>query len=144
VALGCVTDQASYRRAPGGVLIEVDDDELGPLVGRFDRLDYGLGLVGETKQSRALLDAARLQLKFYLWLLRLVGARPRRKPEWTGELRVPAARHRETVTLEECDAALLRQHVLELRELESRQSPPPACNDRDPCAKCAFLELCHG
>ena len=94
--------------------------------------------VVEVKYSPKLLQAARLQLGYYLWYLRELGAQ-----DLTGEIRFPRQRRVERVRLtEELEKQVLRA-LEEIPRVEASPRPPDV--DWKPyCKACAYCELCWG
>jgi CRISPR-associated exonuclease Cas4 len=92
----------------------------------------------EIKPSRKMIEAARLQVAYYLLYLRWLGV-----GELVGELRFPRERRREEVRLtEELEREVL--HALqEIRRIEQLPTPPPA-SFMPICRRCAYAELCWG
>ncbi|WP_051276603.1 CRISPR-associated protein Cas4 [Desulfovirgula thermocuniculi] len=92
----------------------------------------------EIKHSRKLVDAARLQVAYYLLYLRRLGA-----GDLAGELRFPKERRREEVHLTpELEAAVM-EALRGIRRVEQLPSPPQA-NFMPTCRICAYCELCWG
>ena len=99
--------------------------------------DEGEVIVAEVKKSSRFVEAARLQLLFYLWRLEEHGVRAR------GELRVPKERKRLPVELDEEGRARLRGAIEGLQGLLEEPLPPPPV--RIPfCRRCAYREFCWG
>lgn len=130
VALGRLLHETSYRSDKRREIL-VDGKIVIDLVPDRD-------LVVEVKHSTAYGEAARLQLAYYLWYLRQLGA-----GNLSGELRFPRQRRREKVELTgELEEKVL-ETLLRIREVESLKRPPqprriPACR------RCAYAELCWG
>ena len=97
--------------------------------------EEGEVVVAEVKKSSRFIEAARLQLLFYLKRLKEYGVEAR------GELRVPKERKRFAVELDEAGSARLRAAIRGLRELLRQEVPPPP--RRTPfCRRCAYREFC--
>lgn len=130
VALGKVLHEQAYPDVPRK---EILIDELI----RVDLVETQNTIL-EVKSSRKLIDAARLQVAYYLMYLRWMGA-----GEFTGELRFPKERRREEVRLtpelEERVAEALRG----IQQIEELPSPPQA-EYTSLCRLCAYGELCWG
>ena len=114
------------------------------LVGRIDWADLREGVLHETKKSRAVEDAHRWQLRFYLWLLRLSGVTRPDGQLYAGMLNYPALKRTEPVALQPADEQRLAEMVADLAQLAARPDPPPRITNRRFCRKCAFEELCYG
>jgi|Deesub1362A_J573_1020465.scaffolds.fasta_scaffold02854_6 CRISPR-associated exonuclease Cas4 len=94
-------------------------------------------VVAEVKKSSRFVEAARLQLLFYLSRLEERGVTAR------GELRFPKERSRLSVELDEVGRTSLRKAIQGLEEVLTKELPPPP--KRIPrCGPCAYCELCWG
>jgi CRISPR-associated exonuclease Cas4 len=92
-------------------------------------------VVSEIKKSSKYLEAATLQLKYYLYVLRGHGVYA------IGEIRVPDERRVTNVSLEEQDIEEIRRIESEIANLISKITPPEAKKIRF-CGKCAYSEFC--
>lgn len=99
------------------------------------RLDEEGLLVGEVKKSSRYRHSARMQLAFYLKELAARGIKAR------GELRFPAERAREPVTLNAETLMELERAERAIRGLAYQEKPPPARKRRF-CRRCAYGEFC--
>jgi CRISPR-associated exonuclease Cas4 len=144
VAIGRLIDQTSYVREKKAVdLLAVAPDGT-ELVGKLDWADLSEGVLHETKKSRAVEEAHRWQLRFYLWLLKLSGVTRADGQPYTGMLNYPALKRTEAVELTPADEQRLAEMVVNLRRLAAAPTPPPRITRRSFCRKCAFEELCYG
>ncbi len=144
VALGRLVDETSYTRRRKEITLTATAPDGTPLVGKVDWARLDRGVLHETKKSRAVEDAHRWQLRFYLWLLKLDGAtRPDGRP-FRGQINYPRLRRTEPVELMPAHEARLAEIVAALRRLAARRTPPPRLDRRAFCRKCAFEELCYG
>lgn len=112
---------------------------LRPVVGhsRFDAVVSREGemVVVEIKKSGRALEAARMQLAFYLLELRRRGIQAR------GEIRVPDEHKRIPLTLSDDLAAEVERMEQAVRRLAEEPVPPPA--RRIPwCSRCAYHDFC--
>ncbi|MGH7503224.1 MAG: CRISPR-associated protein Cas4 [Longimicrobiales bacterium] len=144
VAIGRLIDEMSYARERSAVDIQATSPDGTRLVGRIDWADLRDGVLHETKKSRAVEDAHRWQLRFYLWLLKLSGVARRDGRAYTGMLNYPALRRTEPVYLSADDEESLVRAVAELRRLSGQPKPPPRLAQRAFCRRCAFEEMCYG
>lgn len=144
VAIGRLIDQTSYAREKKAVDVTATAPDGTELVGRIDWAELRGGVLHETKKSRAVEDAHRLQLRFYLWLLRLSGVARGDGAPFTGMLNYPVLKRTEPVVLLPEHEAHLAEIVAELRRLAAEPTPPPRITRRSFCRKCAFEELCYG
>ena len=94
-------------------------------------------IVAEIKKSSRFLNAAHLQLLFYLYRLEEHGVSAR------GELRIPRERKRFSIELDAEERKRLDRAMEDLRALVTKPLPPPA--KRIPfCRRCAYREFCWG
>lgn len=92
-------------------------------------------IVAEIKKSSRFLEAARLQLLFYLQRLKEEGVAAR------GELRIPRERKRIPVELNEDGRRRLQHAIADLQTFLEQPLPPPAV--RIPfCRHCAYRDFC--
>jgi len=92
-------------------------------------------VVGEVKSSSRFVEAARMQVLFYLWRLREMGV------EAEGELRFPEERRRVSVRLDEEGEAALQEVMARIEAIFQQPQPPPP--KRIPyCRACAYREFC--
>lgn len=130
VALGKLLHERAYHDLPRRELL-IDD-----LI-KVDLLEHEKKVL-EVKHSRKLIDAARLQVAYYLLYLRWLGA-----GELLGELRFPKERRREEVRLTPEREAQVVEALREIQQIEKLLSPPEV--DFTPvCHVCAYCELCWG
>lgn len=128
VALGRLLHERAYPDLPRREVL-IDD-----LI-KVDMLEHE-NKVLEIKHSRKLIDAARLQIAYYLFYLNRIGA-----GELIGELRFPKERRKEEVRL---TPDLEIQVIEALREIQNiEQLPQPPKVDFMPiCRVCAYCEFC--
>jgi CRISPR-associated exonuclease Cas4 len=131
--LGRFLSQSSYPRARRrelslpGMKLDLIEDANGD----------GEVIVAEIKKSSRFLEAARLQVLFYLRRLEEheVSAR--------GELRIPKERRRFPIELDAEGRERLDRAIADLAALVTEPLPPPA--ERIPfCRRCAYREFCWG
>lgn len=92
-------------------------------------------VVGEVKSSSRFVEAARMQVLYYLWRLREMGI------EAEGELRFPKERRRLVVQLDEEGIQAVEHVVARVESLVAMPLPPPAKRIRF-CRICAYREFC--
>lgn len=127
LALGRLLHEESYRRERHEVLID-----------NTIRIDLRLadGVVAEVKKSSKSLEAARMQLAYYLYYLKHEKGVERR-----GLLLIPSERRRIVVELTPELEAELREVIVRIRRLAARPKPPPL--KRLPvCRTCAYAPIC--
>ena len=128
LALGRLNTEAHYERQskevtlPGGVRVDQVRRENGKLV------------LQEIKKSSKFLEAASLQLAYYLWVLEQEGVAA------TGEVLVPEERKREVVALDDVRTELLTA-MDAIKRLVAEPRPPRAEWLRY-CKTCAYAEFC--
>jgi len=92
-------------------------------------------VVAEVKASSRFVDAARMQVLFYLWRLREMGI------EAKGELRFPEERRRIQVALDAEGERALQEVIARVETILAQPLPPPPV--RVPfCRSCAYREFC--
>jgi CRISPR-associated exonuclease Cas4 len=125
---GRIYDQFTYKREKDGITMDGM---------KIDLLRRGEGqtVVGEVKKSSAFLNAARMQLAYYLYRLRKEGI------EAEGELLIPKEKKREKVRLDEALTRELEQAISEIQRIIDQERAPEAKKTRF-CAKCAYAEFC--
>lgn len=129
VALGRLTHERAYRDRPRRSLL------LENLLA-IDVLE-GEGTLLEIKHAPTFIEAARLQLRYYLYFL------ARRGVHLRGELRFPRQRRRETVTLDAAAVAEVEAALEEIARIEALPIPP-AAPWMPACRRCAYAPLCWG
>jgi CRISPR-associated exonuclease Cas4 len=144
VALGRLLDRTSYRRRKRPALITAEAPDGTPLVAKIDGADLRAGVLHETKKGRSCEDAHYLQLRFYLWVLKLSGVTRADGQPLTGQLDYPALRRTEPVTLDAEHEADLAETVAALARLAEQTTPPERHPRRTFCRRCAFEDLCYG
>jgi CRISPR-associated exonuclease Cas4 len=104
---------------------------------RVDMISYKNGglIVSEIKKSSRYLEAATLQLKYYLYTMEKEGV------DATGELRIPEERKIVPVSLGGNDVQEIEHVIGEIKRIISSKRPPEAVKIRF-CGKCAYSEFC--
>lgn len=143
VAIGRLIDQTSYGRKKKHLDLEAEAPDGTHLVGRLDWADLREGTLHETKKSRAVEEAHRWQVRFYLWLLKRCGVTRADGTPFAGCLNYPRLRRTEPVELLPEHEARLAEIVSQIRELAGQPKPPARIDKRAFCRKCAFEELCY-
>lgn len=92
-------------------------------------------VIGEIKKSSKYLDAARMQLLFYLEYLHNAGIQAE------GELLVPEEKRKERVVLDDERRKELARLIKQIDELVHLATPPPA-KRLFWCRNCAYAEFC--
>lgn len=144
VALGRLLDATAYPRRQRPALVEATAPDGTPLVAKIDGVRLREGVLHEVKKGRAEEAAHCLQLRFYLWVLRLAGVARADGAPLTGRLDYPALRRTEPVELRPEDEVELAGHVAALARLADEPAPPPRFPRRSFCRRCAFEALCYG
>ena len=144
VRLGRLLDETAYARRTRPALVTAGAPDGTPLVAKLDGVDLRAGVLHETKKGRAEDHAHRLQLRFYLWVLKLAGVARADGTPLTGRLDYPALRRTEPVELGPEHEAQLTETVAAVAALARRPSPPPRHPRRTFCRRCAFEPLCYG
>ena len=128
IELGRTIDENSYDRDKKKIMIENIELDL-------IRSDDGDVVIGEVKKSSKALQAARLQLGYYLYRLKQKGVKAK------GVLLVPKEKKKEEIELTE---DLEMEIVRILNEIyQIMQEPRPYKAVKIQCCKsCAYLEFC--
>lgn len=92
-------------------------------------------LIAEIKKSSRSLDSARLQLKYYLYVLKQYGV------EVQGMLLIPEERKRELVSLTSSDVEEIEGVISQIEEIVNLPLPPVPAKTRW-CRPCAYAEFC--
>lgn len=128
LALGRIYDQFSYLREKKGISMEGMKIDLL-------RKSEGQTVVGEVKKSSAFIDAARMQLVYYLYRLRKEGI------DVEGELLIPSEKKIEKIKLDERLTERLEQAIIEINIIIDQERPPKVKKTKF-CSKCAYGEFC--
>lgn len=127
LALGRLLHEESYRRESRDILI---DNTI-----RID-LHNADGVIAEVKKSSKALDAARMQLAYYMYYLRR-----EKGSEVKGLLLIPSEKKRITVELTPELEAKLEDAIADIRRIAAQPLPPPL--KRIPyCRSCAYAPIC--
>ena len=143
VAMGRVIDKTSYSKRNKAIDLEATAPDGSVVVGKLDGADLQGGVLHETKKSRAVEEAHRMQVKFYLWLLKLCGVTRADGHPFGGQIDYPRLRRTESVELRPEDEAYLEEIIANICVLAQQPAPPPRLIRRAFCRKCAFEELCY-
>lgn len=128
VAIGKLVDENSYKREKKSILI---DETIN--------IDFlkNWKIIHEVKKSRSLDEAAKWQLKYYIWMLRNKGVDIEK-----GILDYPLLRKREEVLLTTSEEKELMEVLDKIRYIISSNISPPVIN-KSLCKKCSYYELCY-
>lgn len=91
--------------------------------------------IAEIKKSSAMLESGILQLKYYLYLLKLKGF------FFKGILKIPKEKKELVITLNEYDEVFIEEELKALSDLLKQKKGPEAKKGRF-CSKCAHFEFC--
>ncbi len=116
---------------------DTETKEVGLEGVKFDVVVRGKKLVYEVKTSSSFIEAARLQLKYYLYRLRELGV------EMEGRIKVPREHKTYRVTLDEGDVEMLEDVLREIREIVMMPRPPPPKKIKF-CSRCGYRDFCWG
>jgi CRISPR-associated exonuclease Cas4 len=128
IALGRLVNEESYSREKKEVRIE-------NIVIDIIKKENEEIIVGEVKKSSRYKESARMQLLYYLYILKQKGLNLK------GELLFPKEREKITVELKESDEIKLLEDIQNIEKLIKQGSPPKLVKTRF-CAKCGYRELC--
>lgn len=128
VGMGKLIDETSYNREKKNILID-----------EFINVDFlkDWKVIHEVKKSRKIDEAAKWQLKYYIWVLRNKGVDIEK-----GILDYPLLRKREEIFLDKKEQEELQLILSDVEKIISLQLPPNKIN-KGICKKCAYYELCY-
>lgn len=98
--------------------------------------ENGKIIVGDIKKSDRFLKSATMQLAYYLWRLKAMGA------EISGELLIPKSKKKITVNLTPEIATEIETAISDISQLIQKPSPPAVKKNRF-CGRCAYKEFCY-
>ncbi|HML94286.1 MAG TPA: CRISPR-associated protein Cas4 [Thermodesulfobacteriota bacterium] len=101
----------------------------------LSRLEDSKIIVGEVKKSSRAAHAARMQLCYYLYVLKEYGI------EAEGELLFPKEKKKEKVSLTDEVIKELEDAMEDIRNIASEEIPPPPVKIGY-CTNCAYREFC--
>lgn len=128
VGIGKLIDENSYDREKKNILV---DESIN--------IDFlkDWKVIHEVKKSRKLDEAAKWQLKYYIWVLRSKGVNIEK-----GILDYPLLRKREDIYLTTDEEHELMDVLKEVRDIINMKLPPETIN-KPFCKKCSYYELCY-
>jgi CRISPR-associated exonuclease Cas4 len=128
VGIGKLIDETSYSREKKNILID-----------EVINVDFlkDWKVIHEVKKSKKMDEAAKWQLKYYIWTLRTKGVEIEK-----GVLDYPLLRKREDVFLDKDEEEELLVVLDEIQNLIDMKVPP-LVNKKSICKKCAYYELCY-
>lgn len=128
VGVGKLIDETSYSREKKNILI---DETIS--------IDFlkDWKIVHEVKKSRKIDEAAKWQLKYYMWILKNKGVDIEK-----GILDYPLLRKREEIILNEQDQLKIESIIEDIEKIISSKLPPNITK-KGICKKCAYYELCY-
>lgn len=135
VQLGKLLDESSYKREQKSIAI---DDRVVLDWAELERDDDGTTVVHEVKKARSVEAAHRLQMLYYLSVLREKGVQAR------GQIDYPLLKKNEQIALTPQSEAELGTVLIDLeRIVQSEQVPPRLPESKKKfCAQCAYFEFC--
>lgn len=128
VGIGKLVDETSYNREKKNILID-----------EIINIDFlkDWKVIHEVKKSRKMDEAAKWQLKYYIWVLRDKGVDIEK-----GILDYPLLRKREEIFLDRKEQEELEFVLKDIEKIISSELPPSTIN-KGICKKCAYYELCY-
>lgn len=128
VGMGKLIDENSYSREKKSILID-----------EMINIDFlkAWKVIHEVKKSRKLDEAAKWQLKYYIWVLRGKGVDIEK-----GILDYPLLRKREEIILTTLEVEELMEVLAKIEDIISMRFPPKVI-DKAFCKKCSYYELCY-
>ncbi len=127
VSLGKLIDESSYSREEKHINIDnvINID--------FIRDD----IICETKKSKKIEEASEMQLKYYLYYLKINGA-----GDFRGEINYPVLKKKVSVELNNSDIEEIERISAEIENLNSMKFPPEL-EKKSICKNCAYYDLCY-
>lgn len=92
-------------------------------------------IVGEIKKSSHARESARLQLLYYLYVLKEYGV------DLKGVLLFPLEKQREEIVLDAAGIEVVEKAIAGVRDVVGQPSPPPPVRTKW-CRPCAYAEYC--
>lgn len=126
--LGRLIDEESFKRDARKI-------EVGNLIIDLVNTKHGEVLIGEVKKSSKSVEAARLQLAYYLCVLRKNGVTSK------GILLFPKERRRIPVELTAELEKEVEQTIKDIQQIVQSETPPSKEKNRF-CTYCAYREFC--
>lgn len=128
IQLGRLVNQTTYQRNRKQINLE-------NVVIDLTKLDDEKIVIGEIKKSSKAEHAAKMQLCYYLYVLRGYGI------EAEGELLFPKEKKKEKVALTDDIVLELERAIEEIKSIAAQETPPPAVKIKY-CTNCAYREFC--
>ncbi|MDR1774105.1 MAG: CRISPR-associated protein Cas4 [Clostridioides sp.] len=127
VKIGKLLDENSYKR--GKHHINIDN---------VICIDFikSENILHEVKKSKKIEEASILQLKYYLYYLKMRGVE-----SLTGRIDYPLLKKTKDVVLEDEDIEKLEAIISEIKEIINQELPPKS-DKKNICKKCAYFEFC--
>ncbi len=128
VGIGKLVDENSYSREKKSILI---DETIN--------IDFlkDWKVIHEVKKSRKLDEAAKWQLKYYIWVLRNKGVNIEK-----GILDYPLLRKREEIFLTSLEEEDLMEVLEQIKSTINMDLPPEIINKAF-CKRCSYYEICY-
>ncbi|MEZ0538009.1 CRISPR-associated protein Cas4 [Caldicellulosiruptoraceae bacterium PP1] len=128
IELGRIIDQESYKRDKKNIFFEgVTIDMVKKQEGTF--------IICEIKKSSKALDAAKLQLEFYLYRLLQKGI------DVKGEILVPEEKKRTLVELNGENILKIEDIIKDIEKITTLEKPPELAKNKY-CKNCGYKEFC--
>jgi len=128
IELGRFINESTYKRDRKQIHLE-------NVIIDLTRLDDEKLVVGEVKKSSRAKEAARMQLCYYLYVLRDYGI------EAEGELLFPKEKKKEKVVLTDETVNQLESAIEEIKKIVLQELPPTAVKISY-CTNCGYNEFC--
>ncbi|MCX7929018.1 MAG: CRISPR-associated protein Cas4, partial [Patescibacteria group bacterium] len=114
---------------------EKKEFSMGPI--KVDWVDLENSIIHEVKKSDKMEIAHIWQLKYYLWLLKTMGA-----GNFSGEINYPKLKQKVKINLSDEDLDKLNSICNEIEIIISSKDIPEPIN-KNFCKKCSYFELCY-
>lgn len=94
-------------------------------------------IICETKKSKSIEEASIWQMKYYLYVLKNLGA-----DGFIGEIDYPKQKQKVSVTLNDDDIIKIQSYCKDIQDINSLSTPPQRLNKKSICKNCAYHDLC--
>lgn len=134
IEIGRLLSKEAYKRDRKEIMYQTPEQQGGMIIDLIKTEEEEI-VIGEVKKSSHYEQAAKMQLAFYLYRLKLLGIKAR------GQLLFPIEKRRLDVDLTEEIEKELIEAQQKIREIISLEKPPEPKLIKY-CKKCGYEELC--
>lgn len=127
VEIGNIIHETSYARQKK----EINFDGI-----KIDFYDKKSGIINEIKKSKAIDEAHKWQIRYYIYYFKNLGI------DVKGQVDYPLLKRREQIELTEQDAEELAKVLEEIKQIKLSYKPPIIIN-KPFCKQCSYYDLCY-